>query len=105
MWQNIACGLIGLFIGELVAVLIICFMMGASDKEDQDMVLYMLVTRDKFELPVSPALSCKEMAQYLGIKEDSVRFRTSPVYYRTRDRQINDTGRPKLIKVKISEEQ
>ena len=34
MWQNIACGLIGLFISELVAVLIICFMMGASDKED-----------------------------------------------------------------------
>ena len=34
MWQNIACGLIGLFIGELVAVIIISFMMGANDKED-----------------------------------------------------------------------
>lgn len=68
------------------------------------MVLYMLVTRDKFELPVSPALSCREMAQYLGIKEESVKFKTSPVYYRTRDKGINNTNRPKLIKVKISED-
>lgn len=68
------------------------------------MIVYMLVTRDKFELPVSPALTCREMANLLGIKEESVKFRTSPVYYRTRDKQINNTGKPKLIKVKISED-
>lgn len=68
------------------------------------MIVYMLVTRDKFELPVSPALSCREMAQYLGIKKESIKFKTSPVYYRTRDKGINNTNRPKLIKVKISED-
>ena len=32
MWQIIPCSLIGLFIGEIIAVFTICFMMGASDK-------------------------------------------------------------------------
>lgn len=34
MWANIACFLGGLFVGQIVTVLIISFFMGASDKED-----------------------------------------------------------------------
>lgn len=34
MWTNIACFLIGLFVGQIVTVLIIGFFMGANAKED-----------------------------------------------------------------------
>lgn len=34
MWQNIACFLAGLIVGQLATVIIISFMMGANDKED-----------------------------------------------------------------------
>lgn len=34
MWQNIACFLGGLFVGQLATVFIISFFIGASDKED-----------------------------------------------------------------------
>lgn len=68
-----------------------------------DYTFYMLVTKDKYELPISPPLTLMEMAERLGIKPESVRFRTSPVFYK-RCKFVKNLDEPKLIRVVLLED-
>lgn len=56
------------------------------------MTLYMLVTKDKFELPIAVAESTRELAMMLGVSPNIVSSSYSKKYSNWKKVEIEDEG-------------
>jgi ribosomal protein L37AE/L43A len=77
----------------------------AYAKVGEDMVLYLAVTPDKYELPLYVAESAREMAAYLGVSEGAV---YKMVLLHRRYDQIGrkkSSDRPKLMRISVEEDE
>lgn len=70
--------------------------MGMDFKKPKKETVYMKVTKDKYELPVAVANSARELANIIGIKENSIHSAIS--------HSKNDGWHSCYIKVELDEE-
>lgn len=67
-------------------------------------VYYMLVTRDRFELPISWPMRCKEMAEYLGMTEDYIRWQCYPSALKRKRATRQSSEKRMLVSVYLEED-
>lgn len=65
---------------------------------------YMAVSSDIYELPLTPPMSCTELARRLGISVNYLRWMCNPSVM-ARNKHINKPSRPwRVVRVQIQEE-